>query len=68
MFYIFTSTPEGDHMALYERAELDEIFGEYNATQLEAGISVFANGGIHINAAHAAMREAGDILMNGETA
>lgn len=68
MFFIFTSTPDGDHMARYERDELAEIFGEYNATQLVNGISVFANGGIHVNAAHAAMREANDILINGAAA
>ena len=64
MFYILTTTPDQEHMARYEREELDEIFGEYNATQLASGVSVFANGGIHVNAFCAAAREASDILMN----
>lgn len=63
MFYIFSTYPDqADTMSRYERDELDDIFGEYNASQLENGISVFANGGIHINAAAAAAREAQAIL------
>ena len=64
MFYILTTTPDEERMARYEAAELEEIFGKYNATKLAGGVSVFANGGIHVNAFYAAAREANDILMN----
>jgi hypothetical protein len=64
MFYIFSTYPDqGDHMNRYERAELDEMFGDANATALENGVFVFANGGIHVNARHAAAREAQAVLM-----
>lgn len=66
MFYILSTHPKhADMMNCYERIELDEVFGEYNASQIENGIAVFANGGIHVNAFHAAKREADDFLMNG---
>ena len=64
MFYILTTTPDEEHMARYERDELEEIFGKDNAAQLAGGVSVFANGGIHVNAFCAAAREANDFLMN----
>lgn len=66
MFYILTSTPDESRMARYERGELDEVFGLDNARRLVAGVAVFTNGGIHINAEHAALEQAEEILMNGD--
>lgn len=65
MFYIFSNTPIGNEMHRYSRDELDDIFGEYHATALENGHSVFMFGSIHVNAEAAANREAQKALYEG---
>ena len=65
MFYIYSNFPEGDHMNVYEWSEMVEIFGHRHASDLRDGISIFANGGIHVNAAHAALMQAEYMLVNG---
>lgn len=65
-FYIFTSTPDANRMARYERDELDEVFGPDNARKLAAGVAIFTNGGIHVNAEHAALERAEEILFQGD--
>lgn len=65
MLYIHISSPDKkDQIALYDRAELDGIVGEYNAAQLENGVPVFVNGAIYVNAMAAAAQQANDFLMD----
>lgn len=67
IFYIYSTHPEfGDEMNRYEWDEMVSTFGQDGAESLRDGVSFFANGGLHVNAAHAAMREAADMLENGE--
>ncbi len=63
MFYIYSSYATGDHMNQYTWEDMVEIFNEDGAEKLRDGVSIEANLGFHVNAAHAAMREANDMLM-----